>query len=482
MGVYRWGSLIPEFKLLSPARAQDFPQILASLITRSGNWKSPSEFRVWTCLIHELTHYLQDLTTGIGHWDHLTRNRLRPEMFTRVLPLCAVPLDFPLAAVAVANTFPEPPLSTLVDEGQQLHEDLREELVMVAGDAVSSDRRAAFRERAAPMLVEGGHPDNFQVDSLLEGEAAVTVMRHIFRLEQATERQWKILGTYSSTWNPDMMSSQYGGLLSEVMPVMWHLFGEDPESLSAAERRAFYEVVWTLTGLLVDIACAHPSQELLANQGQDRREYDPGLRFLRLLAAIGSMSEAELGRLIPASGAHDLERAEEVLLACCAYPYIPTRSVYEDWLPRFDAFDTDAPEGTQWAEKLRADCCRIRLEQPGAFIDKSPFSILEHKLPFTVLGPAGTSSIGQRLEHLEPDALEDRLKDLLVYDTQLGVSDFFFETGRFACPLAAADVCGSAVDACREGIHRTSAFPAAPGCKVRDWLEGSGAYLGSEDG
>ncbi len=482
MGVYQWGSLIPQFRLLSPAKAQDFPRSLASLITRSGNWKSPAEFRIWACLSHELTHYLQDLTTGIGHRDHVTRNRLRPEMLSRVLPLCAVELDFPVAAVASANVFPEPPLSTLVDEAQKLHADLREELVMVVGDAVSPARRTAFEVRAAPMLVAGGQPDNFQVESLLEGEAAVTVMRQVFRLEQATERQWEILGTYSSAWNPDVMSPQYGGLLSEVMPVMWHLFGEDPESLSSEQRRAFYEVVWTLTGLLTDIACAHPSRELLANRGEDRCEYDPGLRFLRLLAAVGSMSETELGVLIPASGAHDLERAEEILLARCAHPYIPTRLVYEDWLPRFDAFDTDAPEGTQWAEKLRADCCRIRLEQPGAFIDKSPFSILEHKLPFTVLGPGGTSSIGQRWEHLEPDALEDRLKDLLVYDTQLGVFDFFFETGQFVCPLAAADVCSSAIDACREGMERTSTFPSAPGCKVRDWLEGSGAYLGSENG
>jgi hypothetical protein len=180
--------------------------------------------------------------------------------------------------------------------------------------------------------------------------------------------------------------------------------------------------------------------------------------------------------VLPASEAHDLESVEAVVLGRCTYPYIATRVVYEDWLPRFDAFDTADAEGTQWAERLRADCCRIRVEQPGAFVEKSPLCIVQHQLPFLVRGPAGFSSIAQRWEHLEPAAAADLHLDLTIHDVHLRVADFFFESGRFTCTLAGT--CNSAVEACREGIERTASFPAAPGCSVRDWLEASGASLG----
>lgn len=482
MGVYRWGSLLPEFKPLGPVKAQDLPRNLAGLIERVGNWETPAGFRGWASFSHELTHYLQDLTTGVGHWDHMIRNQTRRGLFIEAQRLCRPETEFPVSAMARSKALSDPSSVTALADALEAHARLRDQLIVAVGDAAPPTRQHALEERAAPLLQPDGRVDAFRIEALLEGEAMSVVIRQVLRTREATALQWEILNENAGIWHPGEMLPEYGGLWFETVAVMQHLYGEDPASMSDRERDAFYELVGAFLGLLVDIACAHPSPALIEEIGADRREYEPGLRYLRLLTSIAAVfaadGEQEVGELVPAVVAHDLERAEALLLEHCGYPYLTSRAVYEDWLPRLEA--GAGATMTRWTELLRAECCRTRLDEPGAWVEKAPFALIEHKVPLLLIGPEGISSMAQRWEHLEPEAAKAIYGDLTRHDIELESSDFFYETGRFSCTLGRARTCEVATDECRKGLRRPSAFPNEQECRVREWLEENAFDLGGK--
>lgn len=448
MGVYRWGSLLPEFGTLSQARAHDFAGNLVSLIEGIGNWSTPVEFRAWACLSHELVHYLQDLTTGVGHWDHKVREDARPQLVGAAKFLCESGLvDFPS------------------DVGRR---ELNDRLLMLVGKALPEERLESLREKVAPLLVGIDAVDKFRVESVLEGEAAALVLAQVIGVKGATKTQWQILNENMGVWHPDHMPAEYGFLWDELQALMTD---EEEVDLSDSELDKLFLLLAQFVGTMADISCAHPPPEMLEEREEDRSEYEPGLRFLRLLEAIARQSRESLEQLLDAVGRRDGERAERLMLETSTYPYPPSRSVYEAWLPTFEVSDSRI-------DALRAETCRIRLENPSAWIEKSLFSILENKLPFTVAGPEGFTSLGQRWEHLDPSLGAQLYFDLTRHAMEDATLSFFFETGRFVCPLGVGRACESASDACREGLRQTSDFPPSPGCEARQRLEDAGFELG----
>jgi hypothetical protein len=473
LAVYRWGSLLPTFKPLSPASASAFPRNLAGLLRGVGTWETPAEFRGWVSLSHELTHYLQDLTTGVGHWDHLARADTRSGLFSQALYLTGPEVQFPMDAVAASHTYPDPPLSDAVAKALALHQELRDELLAITGDAAPRGRETALEERAAPLLTDRSLARTFRIESLLEGEAVAVVIRQVLRTKEATEAQWETLRDNADVWHPDQMLAEYGELWFDLVATIQPAFGVDFASVPDHDRDAFYELTGTLLGLLVDLACAHPSPQLLEQMRADRREYEPGLRYLRMLAVLARMSSEEFEAWAAAFMERDFERVEALLVERCGYPYIPSRVIYEDWLALLEASDDP-----RWMELLRADACRIRLEKPGAWIEKSPFAMVEEKVPLLMIGPEGISSIAQRWEHLEPDAAKAIYGDLTRHAITLNLSDYFYESGRYVCPLGLARTCEVATDACSSGLRSISALPEHPDCRVREWLQSLGFYLG----
>jgi hypothetical protein len=475
MGVYRWGSLLPVFTRLGPASAQDFPRNIAGMIAGVGTWNTPAEFRGWAALTHELTHYLQDVTTGVGHWDHFVRRRTLSPLFSQALLLCGPETRFPAHVGGWSRALQGSVELGAAAKIRELQDELRDELLFLDASVMPPARSTALEQRVTPLLAAGARHDVYGIQFLLEGEAAAVVIKQVLGLDEATKEQWEIVRENLTVWNPDRMPGEYGELWFEIVAILQHLYGEDVNSLPTRQRDAFYELTGTLMGLLVDIACAHPAAELLAEWGVDRGEYEPGVRYLRMLAAIGAMDGPSLGQLVTAIVEGDLERAEAGMLARCSFSYAPVREIYEDWKPRLEA---SAKSEDSWIDRIRADCCRIRLEQPGAWIEKSLFAILQHSLPFLVSGPAGIASIGQRWEHLEPTATAEIYGDVTRNSMVLAISDFFFETGRYVCPLAQAQTCEAARAECLSGIRQPSEFPPAAGCRVREWLQELGFYMG----
>jgi hypothetical protein len=451
MGVYRWGSLLPEFGALSEARAQDFPRNLTSMIAGVGNWDTPVEFRAWAALSHELVHYLQDLTTGIGHWDHKVREAARPRQ------------------LGAAKFFSESELAEMLELPTHVgREDLGDELVMLTGEALPGERLDALRRNAGASLRNPEAAADFRIECVLEAEAAAVVLAQVIRLKKATKAQWEILDNNMGVWHPDHMERQYGVLFDNVQAL---LTDEQEVDLDGDELDNLFLMIAHFVGVLADISCAHPPPEMLRERGEERSVYEPGLRFLRLLLAIHDLPEKRRPLLSDAIWNRDSERAERLLAESSPYSYPSSSAVYEAWLPRFEGSDNRI-------DALRADTCRIRLEHPSAWADKWLFSILEHKLPFTVAGPDGFTSVGQRWEDLEPRLAAELYIDITRNAMDDALISLFFETGRFVCPFGVGQVCDSAAQACREGLRRTADFPASPGCKARKTYENEGFELG----
>jgi hypothetical protein len=473
MGVYRWGSLMPVFSPLSPARAQDYPRTLAGFMAGGMTWQTPAEFRAWVCLTHELTHYIQDLTTGVGHWDHVARDEGFLGLLGRARFHAGPWATLPIGAqdpLGIDTRDPDP-------EARGLLESLRERLLFLQGAAVPDRRRAALAEGAAPMLAPGGSADVYRIESLLEGEAAAVSLCQVLEVQSATAEQWEVINENASVWLPTSMPDEYVDLLTDVIAAMEHMYGESFAELGQAERDAFLILSARFMCLLVDLACAHPSAERLAREGARKSDYEPGLRYLRMLFAMGAMDERRFGELLTAMR-EDFERAEALLVERCGYAYLPVRTIYEDWAQRLDAMVEKNPNDE--IAKLRAECCRIRLEHPDAWKDKSLWSLFKHEMPFYVLGPDGLTSMGQRWAHLEGRAMTEIYAELMWNGVRLGLHDLFYETGRFGCPLGRARTCDAAIDACRTGLRVTSQYPPAPDCRVRHFLEVNGFYLGGD--
>jgi hypothetical protein len=441
------------------------------MVERRVGWQTPVEFRAWVCLTHELTHYLQDLTTGVGHWDHMVRERRFPELLGRARSHSVPWATLPVGSVDAADT------KTRVFESETLDlvRQLRAELVVVQSATILSERQSALRLRAAPLLAPDARLDPYAIGALLEGDAAAVALRQVIGIDTATFEQWEIVKDNTGVWLPDAMPDKYAGLIDAAIALAQHLWGDGYEELQGKERDAFLTQSAKMLGFLADVSCAHPSAELLAHHGADPTDYEPGLRYLRMAAAIGAMDGAGVGAFFEAMDV-DAERAEGLILERSGHAYLSSRSIYEDWAERFEAVTEDDPGW--WIARLRAQCCRIRLDRPDAWKDKSLWSVFEHKLPFYVLGPNGMTSIGQQWDQLDPEAAPGIYNDLMWNGVKLGLHDLFFETGRFVCPLAQARTCDAATDACGRGIRSTAEFPPSPGCRVREELEGQGFDLG----
>src|SRR3982750_341618 len=66
---YEWGSYAIKLSSGLALRKDTVASILAALTNNLARWSDASEFTRYVGILHECTHCLQDLTTGVGLWD-----------------------------------------------------------------------------------------------------------------------------------------------------------------------------------------------------------------------------------------------------------------------------------------------------------------------------------------------------------------------------------------------------------------------------
>ena len=65
---------------LAPATAKTVIDEVASYAAGALDFETAAHGRAVLSFMHELVHYFQDLTTGVGHWDHLVHYRTNSEL------------------------------------------------------------------------------------------------------------------------------------------------------------------------------------------------------------------------------------------------------------------------------------------------------------------------------------------------------------------------------------------------------------------
>src|SRR5215204_1566864 len=79
---YRWGRYHISLSRSSVSERTYLIEAIAALLHGIGRWETAAEFRSFVSLFHETVHYEQDITTGVGHWDYVVRDRFKKDILS----------------------------------------------------------------------------------------------------------------------------------------------------------------------------------------------------------------------------------------------------------------------------------------------------------------------------------------------------------------------------------------------------------------
>lgn len=472
---YRWGSLFCHFHL-APATARSLAEILSSIA--NGGWAFKGDepvARAVLSFLHELTHLLQDVTTGVGHWDYLVRRKYTPELLSQIRMLSWDVQQQPPYDLAA---FEDTPLESSSAAVRRLLHDMLDELVCVPSAKFPAARRELIESHLAARF--GSRTEDateeiraavamLEPETLLENEAMTTVTYIVLSMG-ATDEDWAILSDLSPLWSGTEMPARYRELFQNFSTVL----GDAPDDQALASR--FLGQAILIFNLLADLAMAHPSPRWLARTGESRAEYEPGIRFRRLMLALQTMDAAQTQMFLDYVNSDSPSGAEEVLLSACDYSYPHSREVYRDWDEVLSAIVDDP---------VAANRARVSSQRAdhGVLLLKTADQALQFEVPLHIYSSMGY----QRIRYRGPGALAEvagiysdtvttewDLDELEAEITVLALDDallpYLVETGVFRCPLATRGLCSARTPECRAGFRSLTSLPPSPGCHARSRL------------
>ncbi|HKS26428.1 MAG TPA: hypothetical protein VJS44_01350 [Pyrinomonadaceae bacterium] len=464
---YRWGSLLATYSPFAPVDTRTLPETIASFAAGVAAWKSNPEFRENISFIHECVHYLQDMLTGVGHWDYTVRRKSMRGVLGDAMLLTWAPQSRPPFTNESARDEYMP--TEILSEALETRESALDSFLFVPSPNLSASRMkdisGALAAAAGVKEVPQSDVEPLLVDSLLESEAMVTAWLQVSWLKMSDE-QWEIAEQNRTLFNPLHMSSKY-------VDTFYNFYG----SLSPAEggeTNTFVKLMLRLFPFFVDLSCAHPSERLLEQTSSSKMDYYPGLKFARLIRSFLKFTPAEDEKFYQAIYEKDVWKAEDYLLQHCEFPYMASRQIYEDWS---ELFTEMAKADDNRILRIRQQCSQFRLSDPSACVTKTLSFPVFNKVPIYYLLPTGIQSYGFSYDHIDPEEKAIYFADLMQYNRDLALIDYYFDTGQFICPFAEANVCDAITNACRTGITEPNQFPQRDACLVRHSLEAAGFKL-----
>jgi len=466
VAAYTWGSCLSRYPLASVDRRTLLEVMSHAAVGRRG-WESSAIFRERMSFQHELVHYLQDLATGIGHWDEFTRQASIPGILggaADVRALAKGPRSVDAAWRAVTAAGRNPKIKA---------ESMAERLRYVPSSSLSSERVAELTQALARHVSIDADPTAYQAflpEALLEGEAMATVAMTVLDVDLGAAEQ-EVLVDNVSLWHPDYLSDRYSASWNFFV----NLYIEETGGDVTVQKSRFGNVdKWLIMGMtlftfMIDLACAHPSARLL---GEEKLiEYEPGLKFVRLCQALRRLNGHDTLEFYKALLDEEFLRAEELLNSTCDYSYPNTRAVYADWA---DVFDDEVRLSDDRITALRRDISRARVEDETSFRVKEPSAFLRAGFPFLIQTANGVQSVGGG-EYIIIENLEEAYIDIARRLRDLRLAEFFAYGQPFRCPLTREfKMCKAAQEKCANGLSVAADYPTK-GCLIRD---GVPTYLG----
>lgn len=475
-GDYEWGSLAARFPPATKVHKRTLVETLAGFASTVGPWKTEPEFRQMIAFMHECVHYLQDVLTGIGHWDYLIHRKHLSELITSARDLSWIPdSQVPYAESAYSDQDIAAPFYSRIKEARQARLD---DLIFVPTSKLPAKRRNELitalsstpHVKIPQSVPEDDYLSPFFVESLLESDATATVWDQYLTFEKVASADSEEIACQNySLFHPGHMPIQY----SSSLAFFYNALEIDPKHVKNPDVTSAHLVhaVMKMFKIFADLACAHPSPRLLNKVGASRIDYEPGVKFIRLVKAFRLLTTDEDQTFVEANSRGDTGTQESLLLGHCEYSYLRSKEVYEDWAQLFEEMIQESSNEANAVLRIRRQCCELRLTEPAACVAKNMWTIVNHTIPLFVLTPPGFTFHGFNFDHLDPDKQHRLISDLSFGNSDSALADYYLESGQFVCPLAEAKLCKAAKPVCLSGITESLQFPPAHECEMRKMLD-----------
>jgi hypothetical protein len=460
---YRWGSLYTHFTWFATPTKDLVHEFARMLGANTAPWKNAVEFRATLSFLHEIVHYLQDVGTGVGHWDYLIRQHYIPEILQK--------------SRAASWASPDQRYPSL--EALRVASEMHEKLLFVPFRHMSQNRvremvgRICALEEGTKITVD--NEIDVSVEAMLESEAAWLAVEQVLGLGGSDE-QLEVLTSEKSLFDLRSMGRQYWAPRDTIHHELLGFAGDD----NSFDKMRFSNAA---LAMLVDIACAHPSPELLKKKELDLVDCAPPVRFIRMVKAIYAADQKDGDELGAAIAARDFGKLEEVLLRKCPVRYPRSDEVYEDWKAHLSTF-----RSKDETVSLRITSCDRRLEAPERAGLKNLDSLLlggeARGLPIFLQTDGGLLTLFFAWRHLPGSDVEQRLRgDMAVHDRDMRLAELATDGEAFRCPLAEMRRCHVVEPRCLAGMKDLDLLPSSKECLVRQVLTDSGWLLqGGGDG
>jgi hypothetical protein len=280
LGHYDWGTSTIWFSPIASVYRMSPIQLFANWAQGHAAWRTDAEFRQTVAVLHELVHYQQDLTTGVGHWDYVQRksaNRWLLSVARTASRIRGLPKSLFTNSDHAKNFFLDAFNKSLFNEWPSQREreqaDLREVI----------SKNPAYHPDAA---------DYISMETILETEAILSVFSYISTLPLSPE-QTSTADNNSSIYVPPLMPLKYRRLFNSI-----HNSMTDKLALDTDEDFSIFVDAHpnTLTALydfylwIVDSCLAYPPPSYFDRTGDDPLMFHPGIKLLHYEASWPNIS------------------------------------------------------------------------------------------------------------------------------------------------------------------------------------------------
>ena len=313
---YKWGSGTIWFAALSAVQKRSPAETVIDLITQNIDWGSDAEFRRSVAYMHELVHYFQDLTTGIGHWDFVQRDRANQAVLPDLVRRFA---NHERSREGLNSSTLRRCLAASIMNGRPTHEtkEEKEKLIRTAEEV--------------GWLPSESVANLFTMQAILEAEAVLQVAVSVARTSVSESAQ-AVIDRNSSILNPMLMSDEYAALPKFMIQQAMHCIGVDTFSDYLAEMHAQGMGLahqYHTSIFLIDLSCAYPPPTYFAGSGLQVEEFLPGVRLMRYMHAFE-------GDLYDPAEFSDDASLEQRLNSACGFDYPLMSEVYRMWKDYFE--------------------------------------------------------------------------------------------------------------------------------------------------
>ena len=310
---------------MAPATGREIIKALAATI--AGVFQSPSDLaqRGLLAILHELVHYQQDLSTGLGAWDHLTTREAYPRLVhqakwfvTRYTP--------PPYAAHVEREITDAASSPFIDQVRGDLSDIHESTIGLR----LLRNRTWWNDQTIELLGEFGISatvddlSDFSLRSMFEGEAAALVWDTLRRAKYDEDSSsW--LDEHRRLWHLEDLDDDY------VRPLIHVATAINNGAVTDEILTKLMPVLTCLVAFMVDWASAYPPPSMVS----DRRTAlvnNPVLRFMLGLRAVIVMTDDAAREMFDAILDFKWNEAEQTLANWTAVRYPSSALVYQRWI------------------------------------------------------------------------------------------------------------------------------------------------------